>query len=209
MKINKEQVVKVCNQLGLDYNSQEWTLDDLVSGSNIELEHGEINPATNVTNDDIVKTVKIALAHLNETPLYYDDKMGLESFEEKLKAKASTKNKFTKLLEDCVNDGGPGSGRKPSGMTAYTVAKAQAYNNPKLASKYNAQAQKYFNQFTGAKEQLAELRNKAIAEIRNRPIPNYLESIRGSGPDDSIGYDGDGSQDLESRMRQAEFYEDR
>jgi len=41
------------------------------NGLNIELEHGSINPFTNVTNDDPILTGKIALAHLNEFPDYY------------------------------------------------------------------------------------------------------------------------------------------
>ena len=39
---------------------------------NIEKEHGSITPITNVTNDDIITTAKIALAHLNEYPNYYN-----------------------------------------------------------------------------------------------------------------------------------------
>jgi len=38
----------------------------------VELEHGTIDPLTNVTNDDPLMTGKIALAHLNEFPDYYD-----------------------------------------------------------------------------------------------------------------------------------------
>jgi len=38
----------------------------------VELEHGTRDSLTNVTNDDEVMTGKIALAHLNEFPDYYD-----------------------------------------------------------------------------------------------------------------------------------------
>jgi len=38
----------------------------------IELEHGTVDENTNVTNDDSLITGKIALAHLNEFPDYYD-----------------------------------------------------------------------------------------------------------------------------------------
>jgi len=37
----------------------------------VELEHGTIDPHTNVTNDDPLMTGKIALAHLNELADYY------------------------------------------------------------------------------------------------------------------------------------------
>jgi hypothetical protein len=36
-----------------------------------ELEHGLVDPHTNVTNDDPIITGKIALAHLNEFADYY------------------------------------------------------------------------------------------------------------------------------------------
>ena len=40
-------------------------------GMDVEIEHGNGNPVTNVTNDDPLITAKIALAHLNEFPDYY------------------------------------------------------------------------------------------------------------------------------------------
>lgn len=45
------------------------------------MEHGNIDPFTNVTNDDPILTGKIALAHLNEFPDYYKrlDKMEEEA----------------------------------------------------------------------------------------------------------------------------------
>ena len=54
---------------------------------NIEKEHGTINPKTNVTKDDIITTAKIALAHLNEYPNYYNETYGLQTFENFLKQK--------------------------------------------------------------------------------------------------------------------------
>jgi hypothetical protein len=40
-------------------------------GMDVEMEHGLIDPETNLTDDDPLKTGKIALAHLNEFPDYY------------------------------------------------------------------------------------------------------------------------------------------
>ena len=40
-------------------------------GLDVELEHGTVDPDTNVTNDDALMTGKIALAHLNEFSDYY------------------------------------------------------------------------------------------------------------------------------------------
>ncbi len=40
-------------------------------GMDVELEHGTHDPETNVTDDDLLTTAKIARAHLNEFPDYY------------------------------------------------------------------------------------------------------------------------------------------
>ena len=40
-------------------------------GMDVELEHGLVDPNTNVTGDDALTTGKIALAHLTEFPDYY------------------------------------------------------------------------------------------------------------------------------------------
>jgi hypothetical protein len=52
----------------------EWTTVDLEEfrrGLEVELEHGARDPQTNVTNDDLTLTGKIAWAHLKEFPDYY------------------------------------------------------------------------------------------------------------------------------------------
>lgn len=58
-------------ELGVDWDSAGFDVEQLRSGMNVELEHGRRSPATNVTDDDPVKTAKIALAHLNELADYY------------------------------------------------------------------------------------------------------------------------------------------
>ena len=52
--------------LRISFNN--FTPEEFLEGINIELEHGTINSKTNVTNDDLIVTAKIALAHLNEYP---------------------------------------------------------------------------------------------------------------------------------------------
>jgi len=71
----------------LDIKFDKFTLEDLLEGINIENEHGTKNPKTNVTNDNLVLTAKIALAHLNEFPNYYNKIYGLKVFEQFLKTK--------------------------------------------------------------------------------------------------------------------------
>ena len=76
-------VLNVAKFLNIDFS--KFSLDDFITGINIELEHGLINPLTNVTNNDLLLTAKIALAHLNEFPNYYDKRIGLPAFENYLK----------------------------------------------------------------------------------------------------------------------------
>jgi hypothetical protein len=52
-------------------------------GLDVELEHGLVNPHTNVTNDDPIMTGKITLAHLNEFPDYYTRLYKMEEEAEK------------------------------------------------------------------------------------------------------------------------------
>ena len=80
---SKEEILKTAQVLGVTFDN--FTIDDLITGVNIELEHGTINYITNVTNDDLVLTMKIALAHLNEFPNYYNKEYGLPAFENSLK----------------------------------------------------------------------------------------------------------------------------
>lgn len=71
----------------LNISFDKFSKEELLNGINIELEHGSINPETNVTNDDLITTAKIALAHLNEYPNYYNKDYGLKVYEEFLKTK--------------------------------------------------------------------------------------------------------------------------
>ena len=71
----------------LNVKFDKFTIEEFLDGINIELEHGTVNSLTNVTNDDLLLTAKIALAHLNEFPNYYNPNYGLKKFEEFLKNK--------------------------------------------------------------------------------------------------------------------------
>lgn len=78
-----EDAVWVANELGIIFD--KFSIKDLITGLNIELEHGNINPITNVTNDNLLETGKIALAHLMEFPNYYSEEYGLPAMERELK----------------------------------------------------------------------------------------------------------------------------
>jgi hypothetical protein len=56
-------------ELGLDW--MRFDVEQFRMGLDVELEHGLIDPRTNVTDDDPIMTGKIALAHLNEFSDYY------------------------------------------------------------------------------------------------------------------------------------------
>lgn len=58
-------------QLGIDWDSSRFDVEQFRMGLGVELEHGRQDVATNVSDDDEVMTAKIALAHLNEFPDYY------------------------------------------------------------------------------------------------------------------------------------------
>ena len=82
---SKNEILKIAKFLGVNFDS--FSLEDLTTGVNIELEHGLINKSTNVTDNDLITTMKIALAHLNEFPDYYNLEYGLPAFEKYLNAK--------------------------------------------------------------------------------------------------------------------------
>lgn len=82
---SKEEICKIASILGVKFD--RFTIDDLVVGVHIELEHGLINKETNVTDDDLIPTMKIALAHLYEFPEYYNKDYGLPALEKYLKNK--------------------------------------------------------------------------------------------------------------------------
>lgn len=75
----------------LDVTFDKYTVEEFLDGINIELEHGTVNPKTNVTNDNLITTAKIALAHLNEFPNYYNKEYGLRQFEKMLQSKLTKK----------------------------------------------------------------------------------------------------------------------
>jgi len=58
-------------QIGINWSTSRFPVEEFARGMIVEMEHGKINLSTNVTNDDVLLTGKIAWAHLNELPDYY------------------------------------------------------------------------------------------------------------------------------------------
>jgi Protein of unknown function (DUF5661) len=67
-----EEARETGTAIGIDWSRSPFDVEQLRIGMGVELEHGRRDPATNVTDDDPVMTAKIALAHLNELPDYYE-----------------------------------------------------------------------------------------------------------------------------------------
>ena len=64
-----DEAKQIGQALGIDWN--EFDVEQFQMGIEVELEHGQKDPDTNVTDDDAILTGKIALAHLKEFPDYY------------------------------------------------------------------------------------------------------------------------------------------
>lgn len=65
-----DEAKEIGEKLNIDWS--KFNVDQFRRGMNVELEHGTVDSATNVTNDDPIMTGKIALSHLNEFADYYD-----------------------------------------------------------------------------------------------------------------------------------------
>ena len=74
---SNDEAKTIGEQIGIDWS--KFDVEQFRRGMDVELEHGTIDSNTNVSNDDPLTTGKIALAHLNEIPDYYDR---LEKMEE-------------------------------------------------------------------------------------------------------------------------------
>lgn len=71
--VNDEEYFKdLGERIGIKWDEEKFTPKDLGIGFEVELEHGRIDSQTDVTDNDVMTTAKIAWAHLNERPDYYD-----------------------------------------------------------------------------------------------------------------------------------------
>lgn len=76
--MNKKLNAKLIgDKLGINWKKVD--IKQFEEGLKVELEHGKKHAKTNVTNNDPIKTGKIALAHLEEIPDYYTKLKKVES----------------------------------------------------------------------------------------------------------------------------------
>lgn len=77
-----EQAKEIGEKLGIKWD--KFDIEQFRMGMDVELEHGTVDPNTNVSDDDPLTTGKIALAHLNEFPDYYTRLYEMEEEAEKV-----------------------------------------------------------------------------------------------------------------------------
>jgi Protein of unknown function (DUF5661) len=79
-QVTADRARRIGERLGIRWD--RFDVEQFRRGMEVELEHGLRDPVTNVTDDNMMTTGKIAFAHLNEFPDYYDR---LEIMEEEAK----------------------------------------------------------------------------------------------------------------------------
>lgn len=87
-----KQAKEIGEKLGITW--KKFDIDQFRRGMKVELEHGIIDQATNVTNNNSLVTGKIALAHLNEFPDYYERLKKMEK-----EAELFWKNKLNRKIK--------------------------------------------------------------------------------------------------------------
>lgn len=75
MKVLTKQAKTIGDAINVNWDKVD--LEQFRRGIEVEFEHGTVYASTNITDDDLIMTAKIALAHLRELPDYYTklDKM--------------------------------------------------------------------------------------------------------------------------------------
>lgn len=68
-KISKEEAKKIGDKLNINWKKID--LDQFFQGINVEMEHSNINPKTDVIGNDKTKAAKIAWCHILEKKNYY------------------------------------------------------------------------------------------------------------------------------------------
>lgn len=68
-KLSSKDAKEIGENIGISWKNVR--LSEFAKGINVEFEHGTRYPETNITNNDIKMTGKIAWAHLKEFPDYY------------------------------------------------------------------------------------------------------------------------------------------
>ena len=89
-RLRPDEAKRIGDSLGLDWDQVD--LEQFRMGLLVELEHGTRDPDTNVTDDDLSLTGKIALAHLKEFPDYYTRLAEMEAEADTFWAKTTSRS---------------------------------------------------------------------------------------------------------------------
>ena len=103
-KFTSEEAKEIGEKLGIDWS--KYDVEQFRIGMGVELEHGTIDPNTDVTHDDALATGKIALAHLNEFADYYTRLLEMEEeAEEHWKGKSEKHETSEHTKELAIKEG--------------------------------------------------------------------------------------------------------
>ena len=78
-QFSSEEARAAGEAIGIQWTTSAFDADQFRIGMDVELEHGTRDLDTNVTDDDVTMTAKIARAHLNEFPDYYSSLAVMEA----------------------------------------------------------------------------------------------------------------------------------
>jgi hypothetical protein len=92
--ITLDQALRIGKRLNVNFDAV--SVHTLKKGMNVELEHGRENRLTNITDNNLVLTAKIALAHITEFPDYYERLEKMEQSAEKYWKNRRKPNAFIK-----------------------------------------------------------------------------------------------------------------
>lgn len=70
-RFTTQSAKRIGSKIGINWDTCGFPVEEFRMGLGVELEHGTVDPETNITDDDEVMTGKIAWAHLKELPDYY------------------------------------------------------------------------------------------------------------------------------------------
>ncbi len=70
-RITIDDATATAGVLRVDFDAVDFDLEEFRTGMQVELQHGRGDPDTNITDDNLLTTGKITLAHLNEISDYY------------------------------------------------------------------------------------------------------------------------------------------
>jgi len=77
--LTDEEARVLGKQIGIDWEAVDFTVAQFKRGFDEELEHGTVDPETNITDDDPEMTGKIAWVHLKPNAAYYDDDVEVDA----------------------------------------------------------------------------------------------------------------------------------